>query len=152
MRSPLLLVAAAAVVACAKSETGAGDSAAMSVAPAALTAADVQGTWSVVGMAETSDSVTGRWVASPGASDNEIRIVAEGTTDTLTWTRTFDADSMMATSPPFTPPAPAGSPQVVVQSVGRMQGAKLVGTSRTMLAAKPDSLLSRGRWEATRVP
>jgi len=153
MRRMLFLAVAvvAAFAACAKSETGSADTAAMAAAPAPLTAADLDGTWSGVSMAETSDSVTNRWTAVRGATESEVKLVIEGTKDTITYTRTLDADSLVAISAPFTPPTPPKSPQVIVRSVGRLMGGKLVGTAVTMLAAKPDSVISRGRWEATRV-
>jgi len=147
-----LAVAVVAIVACAKSETGSADTAAMAAAPAPLTAADLDGTWSGVSMAEFSDSVTNRWTVFRGATESEVNLVVEGSKDTITYTRTLDADSLVAMSAPFTPPTPPKSPQVIVRSVGRLMGGKLVGTAVTMLAAKPDSVISRGRWEATRLP
>jgi hypothetical protein len=154
MRRPFLLILASlSLAACAKSETASTDSAAMAPGgPAALTAADLDGTWSGVSMAETSDSVTSRWTAMRGATEHEVKLVLEGSKDTVVFTRTLDADSTVATSAPYKPTTPPNSPMVVTRSVGRLSGGKLVGTSVTMLASKPDSVLSRGRWEATRVP
>ena len=152
MRKVMLLVVV--LVDCSKAEAPPADTAAMAPAPAPamLTAADVAGTWSGTSMAETGDSVTGRWTVTR-VSDTEARLVFEGSTDSVTYAMTYDADSMMATSQPFADPAaPKGSGNVVVRSVGRLRDGKLVGTSTTMAAAKPDSVIARGRWEATRVP
>jgi hypothetical protein len=150
MRRVFLLLA---VVACAQSDTAQSDSAAMApAAPPALTVADVDGIWNGVTMPENSDSVLMRWTGMPGATDSEVKTVTQGAADTVAWTRVLDADSMVVTSAPFTPPEPANSPQVVVRAVGRLMGGKLVGTATTMLAARPDSVIERTRWEATRTP
>jgi len=65
----------------------------------------------------------------------------------------LDADSMIATSVPYTDPTlPKGSPKVMFKAVGRLRDGKLAGTSTLMVAAKPDSVLGRATWEATRAP
>lgn len=154
MRKFLILVAA--TVACSKAETPAVDSTAMApaaaAAPAALTVADVAGTWNGVNMGETSDSVTGRWTAV-GVDDNGGTLTIEGSTEKIPFTRVLDADSMIATSTvAYTNPADAKGPKLMFRSVGRLKDGKLVGTSANMLEGKPDSVVMRGRWEATRAP
>jgi hypothetical protein len=153
MRKAIILLVAA--VACAKTETPATDTAATAMAPAApaaLTAADLTGTWTGMSMAEGSDSVTNRWTVVR-TTDSTSKIIMEGSADSIAMTIRYDADSMVATSAPFTDPnLPKGAPQVTFRSVGRMKDGKLVGTSMAMLASKPDSVVTRSRWEATRTP
>lgn len=148
MRKLLIL---AAVLACAKGENAQPDSmaAAMTATPA-LTAADVSGTWAGTSLADGSDSVSGRWtIISTSPSDGKY--IAEGTTDSVAFTSAFDADSMIATSAPFSNPRFGPSP-VTFRSIGRLQGDKLVGVATVALASNPDSVVTRTRWEATRVP
>jgi hypothetical protein len=65
----------------------------------------------------------------------------------------LDADSAIATSQPYTDPTlPKGTPKVVFRSVARMKDGKLVGTSNLMLASKPDSVIGKATWEATKAP
>lgn len=148
MRKLLLLTV---VLACARGEDAQPDSmaAAMPATPA-LTAADVSGTWAGASMAEGSDSVSGRWTIV-STSGTEGKYIPEGSTDTVTFTTTFDADSMVATSAAFSNPR-FGSAPVMFTSIGRLAGDRLVGHASIVLASKPDSLISTTRWEATRVP
>ena len=101
-------------------------------------------------MAATGDSVTNRWTTMQ-SSDSTGKLVYENSKDTVTYSVVYDADSMIATSKPFARPS-APKTRVVFKSVGRLKDGKLVGTTTTMLASKPDSVLSRGRWEATKKP
>ena len=153
MRKAILL--AVVLVACSKAEAPPVDSAAAAVAPAGptpLTAADLAGNWNGQTMAETGDSVVARWTAVR-VDDSSGKLVTEGSKDSVAYTLMVDADSMVATSVPHTDPMmPKGTGQVVFRSVGRMREGKLVGTSAAMLASKPDSVVMRTRWEATRAP
>ena len=146
-----LMLLAAVLVACGPRENAATDSAGMTAAtaPAALTPTDIAGTWNGVTMMEGSDSVLARWtVINP--TGTEGKGVFEGSTDTLTLTHTFDADSFVATTTPYRDPNLPGRPQVTTRAVGRLMAGKLVGTATTMLANKPDSVVGRSRWEATK--
>ena len=145
------MLVAALVLACAPKEQPA-DTSAMAASPAALTAADLAGTWNGQTMAEGSDSVLMTWtVVSPTGMDSKG--VITGTTDTVSYTHTFDADSFVATSAPYTDATLPGKPQVVSRAVGRLIApGKIAGTSTTALASKPDSILARDRWEATKAP
>ncbi|HJU75844.1 MAG TPA: hypothetical protein VJ717_19035 [Gemmatimonadaceae bacterium] len=147
-----LMLLAAVLCACGPREDAATDTAGMTAAaagPAALTAADLAGTWSGVDMAEGSDSVLARFtVISPTGMD--AKAVFEGSTDTVQVTHMIDADSVVATSAPYPHPTLRGKPQVTFRAVGRMQGGKLVGTSQEMLVSKPDSVVSRTRFELTK--
>ena len=149
MRKELLLLPL--VLACAKTETAQTDSAALSSPSSApLTAAALAGTWQGVNMAEGSDSVIGRWTVT-GDGSGQSKIVNEGSTDTVVFSSTFDGDSMMSTSPAYEDPGiPVG--RIMFHSVARLRDGKLVGNSTIVLADRPDSVVRRGRWEATRVP
>ena len=153
MRKVLLL--AAVLCACAPKDASDADSTADSAAgavaaPAPLTAADVAGTWTGETKMEGSDSVVNHWT-SMRVSDTEGKLVSENSADTISYTVVYDADSMIATSKPFTAKDNPKTP-VMFKSVGRLKDGKLVGTTTTMIAAKPDSVVSRARWEATRKP
>lgn len=142
---------AAFVIACGPREEAATDTAAMAAGPAALTATDLAGTWTGVIMAETGDSALARFtVISPTGMDSKT--VLEGQTDTVNVTHTIDADSVVAVSAPHKDMMLPGNPEVTWRAVGRMIGGKLVGTSTTMLASKPDSILGRSRFEMTKSP
>ena len=147
MKRAMLL--AAFVVACAPNEQPAADSAAMA-GPAPLSAADVAGTWNGVTMPEVGDSSLNRWMITGDGMQGIM--VSENSPDTVTSTTTYDADSLIATSTPYTDRNLPGSPTVTFRSVGRLTGGKLVGTATLMLASKPDSVLARVRWEATKAP
>jgi hypothetical protein len=149
------VLAVVALVACSKGDTPAVDSTAMSspmaAAPAPLTAADVAGSWNGVSMGESSDSVTLRWTTK-NVDDTTGTLMIEGQKDAIAFTRTFNADSMIAMSTPYANPADAKGPKLVFRSVGRLKDGMLVGTSANMLADKPDSVVSRGRFTATKAP
>ena len=155
MRKILLL--AAVLVACSKTEKPATDTAAvaaapaMAPAPAALTAAQLVGKWNGMTMGATSDSVTGRWM-SESADGLSGKITAEGSKIPCPYTATYDADSTVATSTaPCTDPNPK-VPKMNFRAVGRMKDGKLVGTVTNTLGSKPDSVMFRGRWTSTKAP
>ena len=102
-------------------------------------------------MGETSDSITNRWTTK-SIDGTTGSLTLEGQKDAITFTRAFDADSMIVTSAPYANPADAKGPKLVFRSVGRLKDGKLVGTSANMLADKPDSVVSRGRFTATKTP
>ena len=153
MRKTLFL--ALAVVACSTNDASKTDSAAGTVppppaAPAKLTAADVAGTWTGTTMAESKDSVTNRWT-SIRDTDSTSKLVFENAKDTVMYSVVYDADSMVATSKPYTSPSDPKT-KVVFRSVGRMKDNRLVGMVVTTLASKPDSVVARSRFEATKKP
>ena len=120
--------------------------------PTALTAEAINGSWNGISMEEVGDSVTFRWTYTRNA-DGTAGFVYEGSSDTVSYATVVSGDSVVSTSEPYTPPsAPTGSPQIMVRTVGRLVGGKLVGTSAVRLATSPDSVVARGRWEATRAP
>ena len=152
MRKVLLL--AVAIVACSKEDTPAVDTSAAApaaVAPAALTAADVRGTWNGTGRREGSDSTTTFTVVS--TSDSTGKLVFPNSKDSVSTMTRFDGDSMIVTSSAYKDPSsPKNAPPVVFRSIGRLKDGKLVGTAALMPAAKPDSVVARVNWEATRAP
>ena len=153
MRKVLLI--AVAVVACSKTETPATDTAAATPAPppapAALTAADVSGTWNGTSKREGTDSVVTFTILN--TSDSTGKFVLGNSKDTTATTMKFDGDSMIVTSSAYRDPlSPKNAPKVMFRSVGRMKDGKLVGTAMISPAAKPDSVIGRVNWEATKAP
>jgi hypothetical protein len=154
MRKFILMIAVLA--ACSKTETAKTDTAAPAMAPppaapAALTATDLSGTWKGTTMAEQGDSVISHWtVVSPNGSDSKF--IVDGQKDSVAFTTVLDADSMVATSVAYNDPNFKKAGKVMFRSVGRLKDGKLTGTAAIMLATKPDSVLSRTRWEATKTP
>lgn len=151
-----LLLAAVLITACSKAETPAADTTAATTppppaAPAKLTAAEVAGTWNGVSKAEGKDSVTSKWT-TVRTTDTTGKLVFAGSKDSVAFTTKFDADSMIATSAAYTSPRTPKAPKVVFVSIGWLKDGKLSGKSITHLAAKPDSVVARGTWEATKVP
>jgi hypothetical protein len=151
MRRVLAIATTVSLLACAGSESGTPDSAA-AAAPAMLTADMVSGTWSGVTLAEGSDSVVTRWTITRDANEETARLVIDGSTDTVLFTSTYDADSMISTSQPYTSVVTPNTGPVTFRSVGRLVDGKLVGTTVIMLASNPDSVVRRNRYEATRQP
>lgn len=145
-----VMLFAAFLVACGPSEKAATDTPAMA-GPAPMTAADITGTWTGTIMPEGSDSVTRFTVVN--ATGYDAKFIAEGAPDSVALSHTFDADSFMATSAAYTDPTLPGKPQVTTRAVGRLvMPGKLTGTGTITLASKPDSVLLRTRWEATKSP
>ena len=154
MRKVFLLTLA--VVACSKAETPATDTAATvaappPAAPAALTPADMRGTWNGTSKREGSDSTTTFTVVS--TSDSTGKIVFGTSKDSVPFTTKYDADSSIVTSAAYKDPTmPKNAPKVMFRSIGRLKDGKLVGTANLMLAAKPDSVIGKSTWEATKAP
>ncbi len=156
MRNARGFVAVVLVVACSKSESAKPDSAAAAAAapaaPAAVTAADMAVPVSGKVMAQNSDSVLSTFTCASGAAANTTKCVdSTAPKDTITYTYTLTgADSVLFESAPFTPSAPPKSPKLVNHIVGHLSGNKWTGTATSTLAAKPDSVVQRTRWEATK--
>jgi hypothetical protein len=156
MRRVFLLTLA--VVACSKAETPATDTAATAAAPtpppaapATLTAADMRGTWKGTSKREGTDSTNTFTVVS--TSDSTGKIVFGSSKDSVNFTTKLDADSSIVTSAPYNDPTlPKNAPKVVFRSVGRLKDGKLVGTANLMFASKPDSVIGKSTWEATKAP
>jgi hypothetical protein len=156
-RFALLSSTILAVAACAKKEEPAKDTvAAMTPAPApaptpALALADVAGKWQFAA------------VPMAGKDTSPTKFVLTAAADTAGWTMSFpdkqvvplqasvSGDSVTLTSGVFNSQRRKGAKVSTVTTL-RLADGKLVGTTTTMVAAKPDSVLSRARWEATRKP
>lgn len=150
-----LMLLAVAVVACAKQEAPATDTAAAAPAPppapAAMTPADVAGIWTGTTKREGSDSAVA--VTFGSSSDSTGWITFAGSKDTTKFTSRFDADSSIHMSEPYKDPSMGkNAPNVVFRSVGHKKDGKLVGTATIMLASKPDSVIARATWEASKAP
>ena len=151
-----VLLAALVVVACSKTETPAADTAATAApppppAPTALTAADVSGTWNGTSKREGSDSVVTFTILN--TSDSTGKFVLANSKDTTATKMKFDGDSMIVTSAAYREPgSPKSAPKVMFRSVGRMKDGKLVGVAAISPAAKPDTVVGRVTWEATKAP
>jgi len=153
---PTLLLIVPALLACAKSDDSARDTAAPAaanapVAPSALKASDLAGTWNGTTMAQGSDSVISRWTLM-NDTDSTGKLIRASTGDTVNFRVTFNGDSMVAVSQPYATTRAANAPRVIFNSTGRLQEGKLVGTGFYTSATKPDSVVSRARFEATRAP
>ena len=129
------------------------DTAAMT--PAALTAADVVGSYTGTTMANGTDSVLSTWTsmamtnAEGGLQGALVNLAAPN--DTVTFTGVLSADSVVWSSAPFMPPgAAAGSPEMKWIAVGRAAGNAWTGTAVTMIAAT-DSVVQNSHWTATRM-
>ncbi|HJU75842.1 MAG TPA: hypothetical protein VJ717_19025 [Gemmatimonadaceae bacterium] len=148
MKKALLL--AAFIVACGPKEEPAVDTAA-TAAPPGLTAADLTGTFTGTSWIEGTDSVASRFtlISTDGVNG---KFIEEGQKDTVTFTSVIDGDSAVATSAPYTDQMLPNKPQVTFRSVARKQGDKIAGTAALMLVSKPDSVVGRVRWEATKSP
>jgi hypothetical protein len=114
----------------------------------ALTDADVAGTWMGTSMLVGSDSVIAHWtqVCANGACTGTSKEMP----DTIRSTYTLSGDSTVGKSVPFADPALSGA-NVIDTWVARLNDGKVVGTGAFVLAAKPDSVLMRYRFEGGRM-
>lgn len=144
---------ALAVAACSKSEPPADTTTVPPPppAPAPLTASAVTGVWNGVSKREGTDSTVTFTIVSTG--DSTGKVVIAGVKDSVSTLTKFDADSMIVTSSAYKDPtAPKNAPPVTFKSIGRLRDGKLVGTASIMPAAKPDTVVARLTWEATKAP
>ena len=154
MRKVFLL--AAIVVACAKKEAAPVDTATPAPPPpppppAALTAADLKGTWN--GTSKRQNDTTNIQFTLTSTSDSTGKLTFTKTKQSVDYSIKLDADSMIATSKPYNDPtAKKGSPKVTFHSIGHLKDGKLTGVVHIMPAAKPDSVIDTGNWEATKAP
>lgn len=136
------------LVACGGAETPSADSAAAAM-PAALTEADVAGSWSGNLMAEGSDSVIATWSDTCGGGTCRL-VVSLAPNDTLTNSYTISGDSLMYSGGP-TKDAATGA-MVTDAGVARITGNQISGSGMTRLADKPDSVVLRYRFTGTKNP
>lgn len=142
------LLAVPFLVACAGAETPPADSAAMAAAPAALTDADVAGTWTGTATPEGSDSVIATWTQICAAGTCRFT-AAESPKDTVPSTYVIAADSVVGTSSTYPDPS-AGGRMIFDVWVARIAGNQITGTGVAKLADKPDSVVQRFRFTGTK--
>jgi len=149
MRSALVLLPLL-VFGCAKSESPKSDSSAMAAAPAAaLTEADIAGTWTGTAKAAGTDSVISHWTqicaagTCRGTSQEDLK-------DTIPSTYAIVGDSAVGQTQPYNAPGMPG--QVVDHWAVHPENGKVTGTGRFTLASKPDSVVARYTIEGTRQP
>jgi hypothetical protein len=119
--------------------------------PPSLTAADVAGTWNGTSKVEGDTATTAFMVKS--TSDSTATLTNPKTKVTVAVSTKLDADSMIATSKPYKDPTiPKVKGNVMFRAVGRMKDGKMVGTTTIVLASKPDSVVAKANWEATKAP
>lgn len=134
------------IFACAKAEVPPADSAA--AAPAALTDADVSGTWTGTLMLQGTDSIIAHWTDICGAGTCRLTTV-ENPKDTVPATYVIEGDSLRGTSSQYAEPTMGGT-MVFDEWVARISGNTVNGTGVLKLAAKPDSIVMRYRFTGTK--
>lgn len=120
-------------------------------APAALTAADLSGTWTGMTMASGTDSVTARWTVTL-TSDTTGLLTQEGMPEPVAFTIMFDADSSIATSLPFVDPTREDGMMVMWRSVGRRQADGQIGGTAENMVVGSNEAYARGDWHMTKAP
>ena len=119
--------------------------------PPALTAAEVKGTWNGTSKRE-GDTTAVTWTVTT-VTDSTSKLTFTKTKQTVDFSVKFDADSMTSASKAYNDPSmPKGAPKVMFRSVARLKDGKLVGNSTIVLASKPDSVVMKGSFEATKAP
>jgi|CXWL01.1.fsa_nt_gi hypothetical protein len=150
MRIPLLCTILLAACAAGEKAPAPGDSTPPVAAPAALTAAQVTGTWNGTSKLAGTDSVISTWTVTATGESGGTFTEAGG--KPVNYMAVFSGDSMIATSEPHVAEM-MGKAKVMWVSVGRLDASgNLVGTGVTMLAEKHDSVLGRVTWSATKQP
>jgi hypothetical protein len=135
------------IIACGTAETPPADSAAMAVSPAALTEAEIAGTWTGTAMMEGTDSVFARWVQVCGGGT--CRGTSQENPDTILSTYILEGDSSRGTTQPFADKTMGGI-MVTDNWVARVSGNQVTGTGMIRLADKPDSVVMRYRFTGTK--
>jgi hypothetical protein len=156
MRKALLV--AAVLTACSKAEAPKVDTAtaapavapAPAPAPAKLTAAALAGTWNGETKLEGKDSVVAKWTVV-SLTDSTGTITYAGSKTKIPYSIKFDGDSMISTSQPYVEPNTKG-PKQVFRAIGWLKDGKLSGHSTATLASKPDSVVGRVTWTASKAP
>lgn len=158
MRHLIIVASAAALLGCAKADKPADTPAAAPAAtpapvppPPGITLADVAGKWNVVGKNETGDSTL-------------VNYVFTATPDSSHWTMTFPGrpavpvhvvsvagDSIEIAAGPYSSVLRKGV-QVKTHGSLRMQGGKLVGTTRAHYSVKTADSVRVLKTEGTRAP
>jgi len=136
------------IIACGGAETPPADSAAM--APAALTEAEVAGTWAGTAMLEGTDSVIGHWTNMCSAGTCQLTMT-ESPKDTVISTYVLEGDSARYSIPPRAEPTMGGA-MVIESGVARYAGNQISGSGMVKLADRPDSVVMRYRFTGSKAP
>jgi hypothetical protein len=157
LRRPLFSIGAVAgalavsvlAAACGGREQATDDvtAAAASVAPMAMTEADISGTWQGTSTMEGSDSVIAHWTQVCG--NGSCAGTAQEAPDTVRSTYTIEADSAHGVSEAYADPTTGGM-RVVDHWVGRASAGSVSGYGWMVMADKPDSVVARYRFQGTR--
>ena len=118
--------------------------------PAAVTEADVAGTWTGTLMMEGSDSVLAHWTDVCGGGSCRLT-TQESPKDTVTSTYVIEADSVVGTAAAYADASLNGT-MVTDHWVGRISGNQVTGTGMLKLASNPDSVVMRYRFTGTKNP
>ena len=155
MRRTLKLIPVViAVMACAKTETPPADTAAAMapepapMAPAAVTEADVAGTWTGTSKAEGGDTTTIKWTQVCAAGS--CKGTTEGSKVVANATYTLAGDSAVGTTTPYSNPPMAKGAKIIDTWVVHFNGDNATGTGAMKLASKPDSVVMRYSFTGTR--
>jgi hypothetical protein len=151
MRSLLLVPALLLAAACGEKAAPEEMTPEAPPAPAALTAADLSGTWSGMTMASGTDSVTSRWTVTL-TSDTTGTLTQEGMPEPVGFAIMFDADSSVATSFPFVDPSRGDDMMVMWRSVGRRQADGQIGGTVENMVVGSNEVFARGEWHMTKAP
>ena len=114
--------------ACAKSDTPPADSAA-AAAPAALTEADIAGTWTGTFTPEGQDTVRVPWTDVCGAGTCRL-VAANAPNDTVVSTYTIQGDSVVGVSSAYADTSLVKGAMVVDHWVARPSAGQVSGTGR----------------------
>lgn len=137
------------LLACAKKEAPSADSAAAAM-PAAITEADVAGTWTGTATPEAPDTGTVNFTVTCGGGSCHF-VAANAPKDTVHSTYVLAADSSTGTSTAYKD-AMHGGVMVVDHWVARVTGNQVTGHGWATLADKPDSVVARYRFTGTKGP
>ena len=146
-KSLCLLVPLLLTIACSRKEAPPAAGQPPAAAPAALTEAEVAGTWTGTASVEGSDSVAFHWkqVCGAGACTG----TAQELPDTTRSTYRIEGDSVVGVTAPFADPNMKGT-QVIEHWVSRFSGNSLTGRAWYGPADKPDSVTVRMTFKGTR--
>jgi hypothetical protein len=137
------------VFACAKGEEAPADSAAM--AAPALTEADVAGSWSGTVTIE-GDTAKVPWTDTCAAGTCRL-VVSVAPNDTIVLNYTIQGDSVMySRAQPYADTSLVKGAMLMENGVGRISGGQLNGNAKVTLADRPDSVVQRFSFTATKNP
>lgn len=149
MRFSVMVCCAALAVACAPAEEQ--PAAETQAAPAAISLADVAGTWTVTTMAESSDSVLVTYELTATATSDGWTSTLPGREPMPVRVALVDGDSVVAEAGPFESALRPGV-MVTTRTVARLQGDMLMGTIVAHYATDGADSVLTGRLHGMRKP